>query len=290
LTGERLYHGETVTDVIAAVITRDPDWEKLPKSTPRSVRRVLQRCLQKDPRKRLRDIGDAALELDLSRYLHTIRMGKFNPILQVRGRFGAVGDALREDPLGPRYGEVASLRGAVWDTIDVSPTSQVLVPVPRQLESYPTESNELFRLGGTTFHPLRGYDDFEIVPDDNVVNRFDVFETSQNDTVIGYSVVPGQVFYPGGRYMMAFNFEWGFSVFNPLHALFFFDVGGTWNEVKDFRMDSLHKGAGVGFRMEVPLLGLIGFDYGYGFDRLDRLTGRYDRKGWEPHIQFGRIF
>jgi len=43
-------------------------------------------------------------------------------------------------------------------------------------------------------------------------------------------------------------------------------------------------------RMEVPLLGLVGFDYAYGFDRLDRATGRYDRSGWEPHIQFGRIF
>jgi outer membrane protein insertion porin family len=79
-------------------------------------------------------------------------------------------------------------------------------------------------------------------------------------------------------------------VANPLHALLFFDVGGTWNEVSDFRMDSLHRGAGFGLRMEVPLLGLIGFDYGYGFDRLDRRTGRYTVQGWEPHIQFGRIF
>ena len=63
LTGERLYPGETATDVIAAVITRDPDWAKLPADTPRQMRRVLKRCLQKDPRKRLRDIGDVALDL-----------------------------------------------------------------------------------------------------------------------------------------------------------------------------------------------------------------------------------
>ena len=63
LTGERLYTGETVTDVIAAVVTREPDWGKLPTDTPVALRRVLQRCMQKDPRKRLRDIGDAALEL-----------------------------------------------------------------------------------------------------------------------------------------------------------------------------------------------------------------------------------
>jgi len=66
LTGERLYAGETVTDIIAALVTRDPDWSKLPADTPVTVRRLLQRCLQKDPRKRLRDIGDAALELSES--------------------------------------------------------------------------------------------------------------------------------------------------------------------------------------------------------------------------------
>ena len=63
LTGQRLYHGETVTDIIAAVVTREPDWDQLPADTPVAMRRVLRRCLTKDPRKRLRDIGDAALEL-----------------------------------------------------------------------------------------------------------------------------------------------------------------------------------------------------------------------------------
>ena len=42
--------------------------------------------------------------------------------------------------------------------------------------------------------------------------------------------------------------------------------------------------------MEVPLLGLIGFDYGYGFNRLDEDTGKYDASGWQPHLQFGRVF
>ena len=63
LTGERMYTGETATDVIASVVTREPDWEKLPDETPAAIRRLLRRCLQKDPRRRLRDIGDAALEL-----------------------------------------------------------------------------------------------------------------------------------------------------------------------------------------------------------------------------------
>jgi Tol biopolymer transport system component len=63
LTGSRLFPGETVTDVIAAVVTLEPDWDALPPETPPAVRRVLRRCLQKDSRARLRDIGDAALEL-----------------------------------------------------------------------------------------------------------------------------------------------------------------------------------------------------------------------------------
>jgi Tol biopolymer transport system component len=64
LTGDRLFPGDTVTDIIAAVVTREPDWDRLPADTPDGLRRVLRRCLQKDPRERLRHVGDAALELN----------------------------------------------------------------------------------------------------------------------------------------------------------------------------------------------------------------------------------
>jgi eukaryotic-like serine/threonine-protein kinase len=64
LTGRRLFAGETVSDVIAAVLTRDPDLTVLPSNTPPSVRHVLARCLERDPKKRLRDIGDARHELE----------------------------------------------------------------------------------------------------------------------------------------------------------------------------------------------------------------------------------
>jgi Tol biopolymer transport system component len=63
LTGLALVSGETVTDVIAAVVTREPDLDALPKTTPPTVRRLLSRCLRKDPRTRLPDIGAARLEL-----------------------------------------------------------------------------------------------------------------------------------------------------------------------------------------------------------------------------------
>ena len=57
------YTGETVTDLMAAVVTSDPDWRALPDAVPESVRRLLRRCLEKDPRVRLRDIGEARVVL-----------------------------------------------------------------------------------------------------------------------------------------------------------------------------------------------------------------------------------
>jgi dipeptidyl aminopeptidase/acylaminoacyl peptidase len=64
LTGKALFAGETVTDVLAAVVTREPDLEALPASTPHAVRELLKRCLEKDPRRRLRDIGEARVLLE----------------------------------------------------------------------------------------------------------------------------------------------------------------------------------------------------------------------------------
>jgi serine/threonine protein kinase len=55
LTGQQLFHGETVSDTLAQVLTKEPDWEQV----PAKVRRLLKKCLEKDPKKRLRDIGDA---------------------------------------------------------------------------------------------------------------------------------------------------------------------------------------------------------------------------------------
>jgi eukaryotic-like serine/threonine-protein kinase len=64
LTGKMAFHGETVTDTLAAVIRAEPDWSLLPAATPVRILVLLQRCLQKDPQRRLRDIGDARISLD----------------------------------------------------------------------------------------------------------------------------------------------------------------------------------------------------------------------------------
>ena len=63
LAGRRAFAGATTSDVIAAVLDREPDWQPLPADLPRPMLALLRRCLQKDPRARLRDIGDARLEI-----------------------------------------------------------------------------------------------------------------------------------------------------------------------------------------------------------------------------------
>jgi serine/threonine protein kinase len=64
LTGRRAFGGGSVTDTLAAVLTTQPDWERLPAKTPSGVHRLLRRCLDPDPHSRLRDIGEARVALD----------------------------------------------------------------------------------------------------------------------------------------------------------------------------------------------------------------------------------
>jgi serine/threonine protein kinase/TolB-like protein len=58
------FTGETTLNTIAWVLERDPDWNRLPRAVPPRLRELIQRCLRKDPLKRLQDIGDARLELE----------------------------------------------------------------------------------------------------------------------------------------------------------------------------------------------------------------------------------
>ena len=64
LTGRMAFPGETLSDTIAAVLTREPDWSALPEATPAGIRRLVRRCLERDLKRRLRDIGDARIEVD----------------------------------------------------------------------------------------------------------------------------------------------------------------------------------------------------------------------------------
>ncbi|MFO8183287.1 MAG: outer membrane protein assembly factor BamA [Candidatus Aegiribacteria sp.] len=116
---------------------------------------------------------------------------------------------------------------------------------------------ELFELGGTGFYGLRGY------PQEAIVARE------------GYDQV-------GGRSMLILSAEYRWRVIDQIQLAVFADAGNTWNSWETSDFSNLRRGAGLGVRIEVPMLGVIGFDYAYGFDEPDG--------GWEPHFQFGTIF
>ena len=64
LTGERAFGRETIADTLAAVIEAEPDWDRLPLDTPRALWALIERCVRKDRDRRLRDIGDARIEIE----------------------------------------------------------------------------------------------------------------------------------------------------------------------------------------------------------------------------------
>ena len=64
LTGRTPFAGQTLSDILAAILKHEPDWGALPERTPPKIRDLLRRCLQKDSQRRLRDIGDARLEIE----------------------------------------------------------------------------------------------------------------------------------------------------------------------------------------------------------------------------------
>ncbi len=64
LTGQRAFEGESATDTLAAVIKSEPNWDALPRDIPANIRRLLERCLNKDPKHRLQAIGEARIAIE----------------------------------------------------------------------------------------------------------------------------------------------------------------------------------------------------------------------------------
>lgn len=138
----------------------------------------------------------------------------------------------------------------------------------------PVPPYERFRLGGgTTPDPLRGYDDYMVVPKQfvrevstGIIASIDSITTpGVKDTTFRTTTLR----YPGGTFMALFTVEQQFPIAHPLHGVIFFDAGNTWDIFRQARPFDLRMGAGVGIRLEIPLLGNIGFDYGYGFNRAE---------------------
>lgn len=143
----------------------------------------------------------------------------------------------------------------------------------------PVPPYETFRLGGgTTPDPLRGYDDYQVVPEQNIrlvdVGYDTQTVTDTGDTVTTHVPVFTKVRYPGGRALLLYTIEQQFPIVHPLHGVIFFDAGNVWETWGQARPWDLKTSVGAGIRMEIPLLGNIGFDYGYGFNRDDGARGK----------------
>ncbi|MCK5406194.1 MAG: outer membrane protein assembly factor BamA [Candidatus Krumholzibacteria bacterium] len=125
---------------------------------------------------------------------------------------------------------------------------------PEQVPDY-----EKYRLGGNRRWGVRGYDFYEIVPRGNTI-------------------------FVGGRFMQISTVQVNFPIAGPtVYGLFFADGGNTWNSFQGASLFDLRKGVGFGVRIELPMLGTVGLDYGYGIDRVGGAA-------WEPHITFGGMF
>ncbi len=125
---------------------------------------------------------------------------------------------------------------------------------------------EYFFLGGEGMSrstPLRGYD----------------------DPLAGYATSEG------GKVMLKYTTEIRFPIIpNPtMFGLIFAEAGNTWANVTDTDPFDLRRSVGIGARIYMPMIGIIGFDYAYGFDNYDPATGRTFGQ-WKPHFVFGRSF
>jgi len=114
---------------------------------------------------------------------------------------------------------------------------------------------ERFFLGDVGPYGLRGYELRSVGPVENGINI-------------------------GGRLYFIFTLEQRYRINDNTYILAFFDAGNAFKNVNTIRPFIVKKGVGVGIRMEIPMLGIIGFDFAYGIDS----------KKWVPHIQVGTSF
>jgi outer membrane protein insertion porin family len=125
---------------------------------------------------------------------------------------------------------------------------------------------ERFYAGGTGEDGIRGYPDRSI-------------GVKQG----GYTV--------GGRALSIFSLEYKLRLSHQVSFITFFDAGNAWESFSNFNISDLKRGAGIGVRLEIPMLGLLGFDFGRGFDYEKIVNGKPVRYGqWQPHFQIGRTF
>ena len=94
--------------------------------------------------------------------------------------------------------------------------------------------------------------------------------------------------------MLKYSLEFRFSIsVNPtIYALSFFEMGNVWLDMEDVDPFDLKRSAGIGIRVFIPMLGMLGYDIGYGFDYTDydEIYNSTEPHGWEYHLIFGMPF
>lgn len=153
--------------------------------------------------------------------------------------------------------------------------------------------SERFTPGGTAYDGVvRGYDDGSLTPDSLVATSDTTYYFSNAPpgtpgTEDSSKVSAGFKTRVRGKYMLVSNIELQIPIVTrQIYTLAFFDAGNSWLHKGDIKLPgSLYKSYGFGFRIAVPGIGTLGFDFGYPLDEIDG-----QEKKWKPHFQLGTTF
>lgn len=164
---------------------------------------------------------------------------------------------------------------------------------------------EKFAPGGTSFlGVVRGYDDGSLTPDrllevDTLIERTIIYDTTGATSIltdVTDTTLRRRATRARGKFMLVTNWEISFPISkNSLYFLTFFDAGNSWARFQDIRpVAGLFPGAGFGFRLAVPGIGTIGFDFAKPLKRRPFFNSLGDLTstdlGWHTHFQVGTVF
>ncbi|SDR71163.1 Beta-barrel assembly machine subunit BamA [Gillisia sp. Hel1_33_143] len=129
-----------------------------------------------------------------------------------------------------------------------------------------------FSMDGRETIGLRGYPDNQIVP----IDRNGLSAATDNDGAVIYN-----------KYSLELRFPITLKPMASIYALTFLEAGANYDNFRDFNPFILNRSAGAGLRIYMPQFGLLGIDFGYGFDPL---PGETSAHGWETHFIIGQQF
>jgi serine/threonine-protein kinase len=204
LTGKKAFAGDDIAETLTAIMRDEPDWGALPTDTPESVRRLLRRCLHKDVGRRLRDAGDARLELEPTGHEGARRSRQHTSVTRgaaIAAAGAVLGGAIATLSLGPRSGNP----GAVLPITRLSLTSAADAPLVSDTEA---STIAITPDGRRIFYSARRTDPdgariaawqlmsrelgaFDATPLSNVGNRPRAMFTSPDNRWVGFETTAG---------------------------------------------------------------------------------------------------